>query len=171
MPKCRICGEEIKDKTTDISPFQGGHYHKACYDDWRENRNNLYVGPRPPMFWKESLKDYLWKELKMPVNWSKFESQWGNWTKSPGFTAKGIYFAVRYMYDIQHSSITKAQGGIGLVPEIYEESKKYWADIAYKQRVLPQQIKEQQEWRANRPVIKVRIRPEENNPKYKLSDY
>ena len=169
MSKCRICAKEIKENENEVNPFRGGHYHESCYKDWLENRNNLYVGPRPPMFWKESLWDYLSKDLKMAVNWPKLTQQWSTLTKTPGYTPKGVYFAVRYIYDVQHSSIDKSLGGIGLVPNVYEESKTYWANLAKKQRDIPQQIKAQQEKRANRPVVKIRVLPEDKPKLYDLN--
>lgn len=45
-----------------------------------------------------------------------------------GFTYNGIYYTLIYWYEVKKNSADKSMGGIGIVPYIYNEAKKYWAD-------------------------------------------
>ena len=43
-----------------------------------------------------------------------------------GYTPKGIYFSVRYQYEVNHGDPKKSEGGIGIVPHIYQNCSAYW---------------------------------------------
>ena len=49
--------------------------------------------------WFEALKYYLNHIVKAPIDWRKLTSQWNNFLKQKK-TAKGIYFTMRYAYDV-----------------------------------------------------------------------
>ena len=63
----------------------------------------------------------------MSVNYVKFTSQWNNFLKK-NMTAKGIYFALRYFYEIANGDPKKSENGIGIVPHIYNEGTCYWGE-------------------------------------------
>ena len=46
--------------------------------------------------------------------------------KEYGYSYEGIEYCVRYFFIIKENSIDKAQGGIGIVPYIYEDAKQYY---------------------------------------------
>ena len=43
-------------------------------------------------------------------------------------TAKGIYFTLRYFYEIEKGDKTKSENGIGIVPHVYERGTCYWGE-------------------------------------------
>jgi hypothetical protein len=43
-------------------------------------------------------------------------------------TAKGIYFTLRYFYEIEKGDASKCENGIGIVPHIYERGTCYWGE-------------------------------------------
>ena len=43
-------------------------------------------------------------------------------------TAKGIYFTLRYFYEIEKGDTSKCENGIGIVPHIYERGTCYWGE-------------------------------------------
>jgi hypothetical protein len=43
-------------------------------------------------------------------------------------TAKGIYFTLRYFYEIEKGDVSKSENGIGIVPHIYERGTCYWGE-------------------------------------------
>ncbi len=45
-----------------------------------------------------------------------------------GLTYNGIFYTLKYWYEIKNNSIEKAKGGIGIVPYVYDEAKQYWED-------------------------------------------
>lgn len=143
--QCRICGKKFdtNDGVVNIDwvmPSKGFYYHKDCYDNWRRKKNDPTASADDEM-WFESLKEYLSKDIKAQVNWPKLTSQWNNFLKQ-GKTAKGIYFTIRYFYDIAGGDPKKAQGGIGIVPEIYQESSAYWYERNQKEKDTVKKIEE-----------------------------
>jgi hypothetical protein len=58
-------------------------------------------------------------------------------------TAKGIYFAIRYFYDVQKGDKDKCLGGIGIVSSIYDDSRAYWYDREEKDHGICARIEEQ----------------------------
>lgn len=134
MPICRVCRKEIDKKRQQesvdwIMPTRNFYYHVKCYDDWvvKGKAKDVTVEGDDD-FWKDRLFDYLSKDIKLPgADWSKITSQWKNLLKTK-HTAKGVYFAALYMYDIKNMSREKSEGGIGLIFSIYDDAKKYWIE-------------------------------------------
>ena len=52
----------------------------------------------------------------------------------PEYTYSGIKLTLEYFYKIKKNPIEKANGGIGIVPWVYEEAKRYY----YNQWLLSQ---------------------------------
>lgn len=84
-------------------------------------------------------------------------------------TPKGIYFAVRYYYDILKGNAEKAQGGIGIVPNIYNDSAQYWVDLENKKSGTLEAIVEQIRQREARPVRYIQKTEKKTKPKTKWS--
>ena len=123
--KCRICKQQF-DTTKEEYVIVGkqSYYHKKCYDDWVSTINN----PRKSGdadFYKEAIIDYLYRDVKMSIDFVKLDRQWNNFIKPERkMTPKGIFFAVKYHFEVQKGSVEKSLGGIGIVPHIYNDSKE-----------------------------------------------
>ena len=138
---CRICGARNIDKETqkeNIDYIKHGNWyaHKSCYDKREEKRHNISINEeQSDEFWKDASYNYLLKDLKIEVT-QVFFVQWERYMKSkkPTYTAKGIYFALRYFYSVKKGDTSKAGGGIGIIPYIYENSRKYWYDLESRQK-------------------------------------
>lgn len=130
---CRRCHIEIdRDNQTDwVMPSKGWYYHTSCYEDFVKKKGNIKEGDISievdDDLWKSAVYDYLRRDLKMSVNYVKFTSQWENFLKK-NMTAKGIYFSLRYFYEIAHGDPKKSENGIGIVPHIYNEGTCYWGE-------------------------------------------
>jgi len=126
---CRLCKKRFNtDLEEAVLEGQKAYYHKSCYEIWKKNLDNPQ-GDMEADFWYEALVDYLYRDVKMSINFPKLQNQWSNFTK-PGrnMTPKGIFFAMKYFYDVQKGEVEKAMGGIGIVPNIYARSAEYWAN-------------------------------------------
>ncbi len=127
---CRICKKRDIDRDTMIenvdwiNPSTNYYYHVKCYEDFKKKKNDLRAELDDDI-WYVALKDYLYKDLKCPINFTKLTSQWEKYKASPKYSAKGIYFAMRYFYDVQKQPIEKGDG-IGIIPYIYSDSCTYW---------------------------------------------
>lgn len=171
---CRICKKEIDIDSTHnwIMPSTNFYYHPKCYDDWVARKaERLVSAERSEEEWFDLLKDYLWKDIKLPnINWTKVTSQWKSFINKK-FTPKGIYFAVLYGFEVQKNDREKAEGGIGLVPYIYYDSAEYWANIESRRKGTIEGIIRQIAQRQNRASIIVsNIARENKRVKYSLDD-
>lgn len=130
---CRICKGPIdRDAQNDwIMPKDKWYYHTACHDDFAKKKGAIKEGDlgieADDDLWKSAVYDYLKKDIKISLNFIKFQSQWDNFLKK-GMTAKGIYFTLRYFYEVEKGDPSKCENGIGIVPHIYERGTCYWGE-------------------------------------------
>lgn len=148
---CRICKEEIdKNKETDwIMPVRNFYYHKSCYKSWKESE------PTEDELWKDFIYDYISRDLKVAYDYWICETQRKKFIKD-NMTNKGIFFALKYFYDVKHNDWDKGHGGIGIVPYIYTESCTYWANKARINKDILNQIEEQMKESHNRATKTIR---------------
>lgn len=166
MVTCRLCRKKFDaEKVQFVLVGQKSYYHKRCYDEWKNNLNAK--GEMLPDFWYEAMIDYLYRDVKMAIDFSKIQSQWANFIKpGRGFTPKGIFFAVKYFYEVQHGDCSKAVGGIGIVPSIYSQAAQYWTERETQKAGTIDAIIAQIKSRADRPIQRI-IRKEPETPKTK----
>lgn len=137
MVECRVCKEKFNrlDPTLIegedwIKPVNLHYYHKKCYDDFVKKKGLIGEDglelELDALVWKSAVEDYLKRDLKISINYSRFNQQWRKFIEKDGLTPKGIYFSLKYFYDIRHNSTEKCEGGIGIVSWIYEEATEYW---------------------------------------------
>ena len=150
---CRLCKKRFDTESEDaVVVGQKSYYHKSCYEDWKKNKDDA-KGSMSEDFWYEAMVDYLYRDVKASLDFSKLQSQWKNFTsEGKKMTPKGIYFAVRYFYDIQKGDPTKALGGIGIVKNIYNEAAQYWVARENKKEGTLEAIIQQIHTREARPV-------------------
>ena len=131
--KCRVCKKPIDTDTETnwIKPVERMYYHKDCYEDFAKKK--AAVGKADLSveadneFWQSAVYDYLTRDVKMRLNFVKMKRQWDMFLKK-GYTAKGIYFTLRYFYEVTHGDPAKAEEGIGIVGFIYKEGTEYWGN-------------------------------------------
>ena len=159
--QCRLCKVYFD---TEKEPFvlvgKKSYYHQKCYEDWITKRND----PKAELeneFWYENVIDYLYRDVKMSIDFSKLKSQWANFTKpEKKMTPKGIFFTLKYYYDVMKGDKEKALGGIGIVQSIYSDSARYWYDLEERKSGTIDAIIAQIKERQDRKVV-VMNRPEE----------
>lgn len=155
--QCRICRKKFDTELEDfVLVGQKSYYHKKCYDEWVRTRNQAAANGDED-FWKESVIDYLYRDVKMSINFIKLENQWNSFIKPERkMTPKGIYFALRYHFDVQHGDKEKALGGIGIVPSIYRDAAQYWTDLENRKQGTLDAIIEQIKSREARPIMNIK---------------
>lgn len=164
---CRICKGEIdRDNQRDwMMPQERFYYHIACYEDFAKKKgaikeNDLTVEADDDL-WKSAVYDYLKRDVKISLNFKKFQSQWTNFLKK-GMTAKGIYFTLRYFYEIEKGDKSKSENGIGIVPHIYERGTCYWGERNQRDKGICARI-EAQILKAASANVKVIRQPKKTN--------
>lgn len=79
----------------------------------------------------------------------------------PEYTYSGIKRTLEYFYKIKKNPIEKANGGIGIVPWVYEEAKRYY----YNQWLLSQKNAEKNISDYIPKVIEIKIKSPKREPK------
>ena len=116
MPHCRVCKIEIdKEKDDWVMPSKNWYYHRKCYQDWKQST------PATDAEYKAFIYDFISRDLKVSYNYHMCEAQREKFVKE-GKTNKGIFFALKYFYEVKHGDWEKGHGGIGIVPFIYGDS-------------------------------------------------
>ena len=118
LVKCLYCGE-----TFDISvePFEkprvNRYAHTKCFKEHQTQKtqeeidyDNLVIYLKQ-LFGKPGQK--VWRQLKQ-------------YKEEYNYTYSGIHKTLIWWYEIKHNNIEDANGGIGIVPYIYEDATKYY---------------------------------------------
>ena len=153
---CRVCNGEIDRNTTEegkdwIMRSKGWFYHTDCYNSWVAEKDNLHAS-KGNEEWLDYTWEFLTKEMLMEIDFIKFKKQWESYLKK-NMTAKGIYFSLKYYYDIQKAPRNKAKGGIGIVPYVYDEACQYYYALYLAQ--LVNQEKNIEEYKPTERIISI----------------
>lgn len=148
---CRACGKYFDTNTIPqedwVMPSKRWYYHTQCFNDWKNNLDNVTDDD-----WVLYIYDFLARDLKVSYNYHMCEAQRQKFIKENKCTNKGIYFTLKYFYEVKHNSWDKSNGGIGIVPYVYKEATEYWTDIEWKKRGFMKAIEEQIVIRSHRPI-------------------
>ncbi len=122
---CRICKQvidrNIEQEDVDwIMPSKNYFYHKNCYESWKRST------PGTDGEYVSFIYDYISRDLKAGYDYHMCEAQRKKFIKENKMTNKGIFFALKYFYEVKGGTWEKSHGGIGIVPFIYEEACSYW---------------------------------------------
>lgn len=153
---CRVCKKNIdrENETGWIMPSKNYFYHEKCYKDWVEKKDDIHAKAADDE-WYEAMIYYLSHIVKSPIDYKKTKSQWKNFLKQ-NKTAKGIYFAIRYFYDVQKGDKDKSIGGIGIVSSIYDDSRAYWYDREEREHGICARIEAQMRQQAEQKKIVIK---------------
>lgn len=162
-PQCRICHYPI-DKTKEegvvwIQPSKGWYFHKECYDTWKAE-------PATDDDWVKMIFDFLARDLKVSYNYHLCMQQIENFWKKQRINPKGIYFSLKYFYEVKKHPWEKGHGGIGIVPYVFDEAKTYWIEQERKKCGFMKELESQAKERA---IIKI-TRTERRREKYNLDE-
>lgn len=155
---CRVCKKKF-DAQPDgensywIMPSQRFYYHKDCYTEWK-TQSDVNVKAQDETY-ISLIYDYLSRDLKVSYNYHLCETQRKKMIQKNHFTNKGIFFALKYFYDIKRGDWEKGYGGLGIVEYVYGDSTQYWKEQVSKQATILEDITRQMTARKNMEVKKV----------------
>ena len=152
---CRTCKEKFdKTKLQEgidwIMPSKNWYYHTKCYNEWKGGNKTQTDDD-----WVGHIYDFLSRDLKVEYNYHLCEAQRKKFIISNKYTNKGIYFGLKYFYEVKKNKWEKSNGGLGIIPYIYAESTQYWVAQENKQRGIMVAIEKQMKERQERETIKV----------------
>lgn len=139
---CRICKGEI-DRNIDpeghdwLMASKNFFYHRSCYENWKKGvpkNDDAYVS---------FIYDFISRDLKVKYDYHMCEAQRQKFLKEHKMTNKGIFFTLKYFYEVKKGSWEKSHGGIGIVPYIYNEACSYWVQKEKESKGIVAQIENQ----------------------------
>lgn len=119
MLKCLYCGQYFDANQEPMVQVSSRRYaHKTCAD------NQDAIDKE-----RQELEEYI-KQLfnvdKIPL---KIQKQINSYIRDYNFSYSGMLKALIYHFEIQHGDISKANGGIGIIPYCYDSAKIYYYNL------------------------------------------
>lgn len=129
---CFYCKEPFELKGNNYRmPRINRYAHKECYE-------KLYTEDEE---WIDQIYTFLTSK-GFKYNYQMCEHQRNKLVRENGFTNKGIFLTLKYFYEIKKGDFKKANGGIGIVPFIYEEAGLHYAALLRRQKRLEAAVQE-----------------------------
>ena len=121
--KCAICGESFDRDKEPCEKVNARRYaHLKCVQDGDQKILKM-----------QSDKDRFYQMVKAiygpGYNYMMINKQAESYIKDYGFTWSGMTGCLHWFYNINHGSIEEGHGGVGIIPFIYEDVKKYYQDL------------------------------------------
>ena len=122
LVKCLYCGETFDRNDSSIEwvkPTARRYAHKACADKHDKNMSQDEKD-------EASLYKYIKELLGNSYEYMRVKKQVEKYRKEYHYSFSGIEKTLRFFYEIKGNSIDKANGGIGIVPYVYNQAYDYF---------------------------------------------
>ena len=118
--KCAYCQKELSKKSDDCVMIGNNKYvHKAC-QELEEKREKTD---------KEQLEEYIKQLFGTTYIDPRVRNQIKKFIDDYNYTYSGIRKALIYHYEVKGGDKSKANGGIGIVPYVYENAYNYYYSL------------------------------------------
>ena len=117
--KCSICGETFDANSVPFEKTSERRYaHKVCCENKPQELKDL-----------EDLEEYIKKLLNVEYVNPRIKKQIENFKNEYNYSYTGMKKALVYFYEIRKNDISKANGGVGIIPYIYQEAYLYYYNL------------------------------------------
>lgn len=121
--KCIYCNQIFdRDRMPYVQVSSRRYAHKEC--SMGEN-DKLQKEERD----KLALEEYIMKMFKTTYIDPRVRKQIKQFIEEYHYTYSGIHKSLTYFYEIKGNSIEKANGGIGIVPYVYQKAYQYYFSL------------------------------------------
>jgi hypothetical protein len=158
LPKCPICETEVEKVEGEFIKHSSKTYHINCYQQFEIRKQHRY-----------ELLEYICELYKVPMANGFITKQIKEYETQYNYTLKGIQMSLYYFHEVQGNPVQEDADnmkyktrGIGIVPHIYEEAKRYFIKMQQVGKAAQIEIN-------NTPEI-VYINPPTKREKRKLID-
>ena len=123
-PKCnqRFNRDEIQ--AVKVSARRYGH--ASCYPDNKDFVPMAESKIDPNLI---KLKEYITNKYGKNANWALINRQIKQFQKENQYSLSGILKSLIYFYDVQGRSVDESNGGIGIVPYVYQQAYNYYYNL------------------------------------------
>ena len=113
---CAFCKKGLSKKDSDCVMLNNNKYvHKAC-QELEESREKTD---------REKLEEYIKELFALSYIDPRVKAQIKKYIEEYNFTYSGMQKALYYFYEIKGGDKSKANGGIGIIPYIYQDAYNY----------------------------------------------
>jgi hypothetical protein len=121
--KCKYCGVQFNRNAEPFVEVGGRRYaHKACAEAHQATVSQEELDYM-------ELEKYIKKLFNESVISAKIRKQIRDFRQEYNYTYSGMLKTLKWWYEIRGQSIDMAQGGIGIIPYIYQDALKYYYSI------------------------------------------
>ena len=122
---CAYCKKPLSKKDADCVMVGNGKYvHKQC-QELEENREKTD---------REKLETYIKELYQISYIEPRVKAQIKKYVDEYNYTYSGIQKALYYHYEIKGGDKSKANGGIGIVPYVYQDAYNYFYNLRLAQQ-------------------------------------
>lgn len=125
LVKCFYCGETFDTNSIPFVMVNSRRYaHKSCQEEKlaseskQEKDKRLLEEYIKQLFGYSSLPPKVVKQIQTYAH-----------DLEHNYTYSGMLKTLRYFFEVRGNSIEKANGGIGIIPYVYDEAFSYWRAI------------------------------------------
>lgn len=147
LVKCFYCGATFDASKEPFVMARANRYaHKECAE---KHQATLTEEEKA----KKALEDYIKQLLNISSLTPKIKKQIEKFVKEENYSYSGIHRSLIYFYEIKKNSVDKANGGIGIVPYVYQEAYNYYYNIWVAQQ--SNETKNIEEYKPNEIIITI----------------
>lgn len=120
--KCPYCEKQFDANAEPFIKVGRRYAHIDCAKKFEENKTKEEKD-------KEALEKYILNLLKEEKINARVKKQIKTYIEENNYTYSGILKALIYFYEVKGNPIDKANGGIGIVPYIYNDAYNYYYEL------------------------------------------
>ena len=141
MVKCFYCGEQFDRNAEPFVAVSSRRYaHKQCHEKAQAGKSQEEKD-------YEQLCKYIKEKFDMQTISAKITRQIADYKKQYNFTYSGMYKALVWWFDVKKNTLEGTNGGIGILPYIYNDARTYYyglylAQIVNKDKQIKMEVEE-----------------------------
>lgn len=121
--KCKYCGIEFdRDKEPFVSVSARRYAHPSCH---QLHLDSITQEEKD----EEEFYNYAKHLFQEDYNYLVTKKLAERYVKENGYTYSGMTKALKWFYEIQHNSLDKANGSIGILPYCYNTARDYYYSL------------------------------------------
>lgn len=134
MVKCTVCGKRFnRDKIQAVKTSAARYAHYTCFPE----------GELVPLEEVDKelveLEEYIQKLLGEDYNRARVNKQIKDFKENYDYSYSGMLKTLIWFYDIKGNSKEKANGGIGIIPFVYQDALNYYYSL-YLAQIANEQV-------------------------------
>lgn len=156
-PGCKLPVEKSEENKVKGKNNYTRYWHPNCLHKVQKEKEKKIAEEMG----RKAIFNYL-VEIGLSPNYAFWGRQRNDFINKYGYNDSGILMALKYWFGEKKNSIERANGGMGIVPYIYDEAQNYYRNIILKKKKLSEQAIRQQ--KEKNKIVKI-TKTEENKKK------